>query len=249
MKLVVSGLPGCGSSTLALLCSYLFNFKLIKGSSSFRFLAKKLGAKTNHEETMLIEKEIQPYWGPIYDKFIRKVLEELDLDNICIDSDIAGFMTDSREGLVRVFLYADLDERIKRFKKDKREASTDLILKIDKKIQNEYKQLYGFDFLNIEYVKTKYELLVDNSNKSIAEELKIVYEYTTSRGYFKIDLNEYDFENSEKIFLEKGKVFFEDQLYLNKNLIDGEEVVRLVCNHMHEDVEKLPKKLGELISN
>ncbi len=253
MKLVISGLPGCGSSTLAILASYVFNLRLVKGSASFRYFASKLGAKTNNEETLLIEKEIQPYWGPIYDKFIQQILNSdtnLMFTNICVDSDLAGFFCNKKPNLVRVFLYADIESRVSRFTNDDREAKKEEILEIDQKLQREYQTLYGFDFLDLAFVRGKYEIVIDNSNMSLASEINSIQNYVRNNinnNFQTISIEELD--NIEKDFWLYGKSHF-IRLLENKNLVaNGLDVIKLVKKLLPSEITNLPHYLRDLVEN
>jgi cytidylate kinase len=248
MKLVISGLPGCGASSLALLASYHFGLSLIKGSASFRYIAQHLGAVSNNDETLIIEKEVQPYWGPVYDKFVSKLLSSESLYNdICIDSDIAGFMSETQHGLIRVFLHANMTARTDRFSTDQRSASPEFIKEIDQKLQREYQQLYGFDFLNLEFVRTKYEILIDNSDLTLAEELNLIQTHLQKENILGQYINQESFDELERDFWLYGKSHF-TRLLESKNLVrSGPEVIKMVVESLSDDIKSLPEKLQNII--
>jgi len=84
MKIIVSGLPGCGSTTLSLILAKSLNLKLYRGSASHRFFLEKLNIPQTGEGVIAMETLIQPFWGPIYDRFAKDIFLDNTEDNILL---------------------------------------------------------------------------------------------------------------------------------------------------------------------
>lgn len=250
MKLIISGWPGCGSTTLSLLLSKNLNLKLYKGSETIRFFVEKLSLSQSGEGIIKVEKLIQPYWGPIYDNYIKSIFKD-GRDNIIVDSDITGFLVDKDPQIFSIFLHSSREARLKHFSTDNRPDDGRLIDELDQKIKREYMALYNIDFLDLDYVAKYYSLLLDNSDKPIEKELVEVYKSLMDskllppQEFVTLSANA---ANESKEYWEKGKPHYLNLLKEKDLVVNGIEIIKEIKKIYPDEVSKLPKHLHDIIT-
>jgi len=252
MKIIVSGLPGCGSTTLSLILAKSLNLKLYRGSASHRFFLEKLNIPQTGEGVIAMETLIQPFWGPIYDRFAKDIFLDNTEDNIIIDSDITGFMTGKNPTILSIFLYSNKEERIKHFANDGRTEDGNMVDEIDQKVFREYRDLYKINFLDLEEVAKSYSLLIDNSGMPLEKELTVVYEelkknYGLGTEQTNNLIKSAHFEELD--YLKFGKNKFIEILKNTNQLVSGEEIVKKISLKYPEEIKKLPENLRGAIES
>lgn len=252
MKIIVSGWPGCGSTTLSLLLAKSLGLRLIRGSASHRFFLDKLNIPQTGEGVIAMETLIQPFWGPIYDKYTKDLFLDITQDNIIIDSDITGFMTGKNVNILSIFLHSTKESRLNHFNKDGRAEDGKLIDEIDQKVFREYRDLYKINFLDLNEVAKSYSMLLDNSDLTLEKELNVIYEELRARNIIGGEQSRNMIKGSmfeEKDYLTNGKNFFIDILKNTGMLVSGEEIVKDIAKKYPEEISKLPLNLREAINS
>jgi len=239
MNIVVSGWPGAGSSTLALLLSYYHKYKLLRGTQTFRLIGSKLGYELTGEDRIKADTYLEEYWGPVYDKYVDYIL--LNFDNYLVESDIAAFRIGLHDNIFSIFLAPSLESRQKRLASDGRPEEIPLVAQREKDLQRDYINLNNQDWLDLEVVRSKHNLVLDTSYINLADELKIVYESLEKSGQ--------DFKQIEKDFWNNGKDFYINELQNNDLLISTEEIIRNITKTFRDDIELMPSKLKNIICN
>ncbi len=250
MKITVSGWPGAGSSTLTLLLAKNLNYKMLTGSEVFRHLGKKLKQNNTGQGRIEADELLEPEFGPIYDKYIDSVLMDEDRDNLIIESDLAGFRIGKADHLLNIFLTPDLEQRKKRLKVDGRHEDIELLEKRTESLRQLYRQIHEIDFTDIIEIKKQYHLVIDNSQMSIASELKIAYEYLNRVQALSIEKFNNLFMNAEKEeeqFWKGGKEEIKKEL-LDRNLVYGaEEIIAEIKKTFPEEIKNLPEAIRAIL--
>lgn len=244
MKITVSSWPGAGATTLSLILADLYKLKLLAGGKVFRYIYEKLSTQNSIVDG---PKLVEPYFGPIFDRFTQDLLEDNSIDNILIESDVVSLRVGKLKNVVSIFLYADSDFREKRINLDKRAHEGKVINEIDQTLQEEYKKLYGIDFLNTEEIKNTHTLPIDNTHISIGAELKIVNEYLKIN--FKDEyLRDLDYKLLEKLYFEKGKDYFKAKLESLDMIYSVEEILDEIKKRYSKELKNMPSQISQIIS-
>lgn len=175
MKITVSGWAGAGSSSLAMILANALNYKLIQGSGVFRYIFKKLEFSTTGADRNKAHSFVEPYFGPIYDKFVDTLLKNNEETHFIVDSDIASFRIGKTKDIFSIFLIANRETRVKRTRGDNRPEDGEIMDIIDLEHQKIYRELHNIDVLDLTEIRSKHQLVLDNSNITIAEELKTIF--------------------------------------------------------------------------
>lgn len=256
MIISVSGWPGGGSSSLSLLLSYSLSIKHIQGSQAFRYLYKSLSFKDSGADRIDVHNLVEPTYGPVHDKWIDSLLLNTKLhNNILIENDIASFRVGKKQDVCSIFLITDFETRKERMSTDKRNDDGENLKGIDESHAMQYKSLHGIDWFDLENISNTHNLVIDNTNLSIAETLTIIYEWIKSN--FKntpsqIKLLDHCIAESdtyEKLFWTMGKAYIDDLLKKKDLSMSGVEVLKEIRENLPEDVEKLPSNIKDLILN
>jgi len=243
-NILVSGWPGAGSSTLVLLLAYHLHYCLLRGSDTFRYLSKKLTSTETGARFIAVEKLLQPHFGPIYDKYIDYKLK--NDKGLVVETDIGGFRLGKSKEFFSIFLIASEAERMRRLVGDKRKEDVLVLEKREKTLRDEYRKLYGFDWLNLKDIIKNYNLVLDNSKVGIKQELEIVYKEIFKQKI--IHKNTFDSlmlrtAQDEKNFWIKGKDFYKRVLKKNKKLLEATEVFREITQLFPDEISLLPEVL------
>jgi len=246
MKITISGWPGAGSSTLSILLCYKLNYKLLQGGEVFRYLYKQLSYQTTGEARLEGHNYAEPYFGPLYDKFVDELLLENDYDNTLVESDITSFRIGKNPNVLSIFLKANIESRKKRTTVDQRGDEGDFMEKIDKEHQEMYIKLHNVDFLDEAQIEEKHYLVLDNSDLSIADEMKKVYDALCSRNAIdektKNDLKK-TAEQDEKEYWEKGKEWYKNELKQKGLFFEATETMEAINKRFTEEIKKMPEDI------
>lgn len=248
MNIVISGWPGCGSTTLSLLLSYSLKIKLVRGSSTFRLLGEKMSFSDTGEGRISADEILEPYYGPIYDDYNANILETSD--NILVETDYHIADKKKNPQIVSYFLHATMKSRKERFLTDKREEDFLNAEKRDESLRNKYKELFNIDWFDLDQITKQYDILIDNSEATIKEELDLVYTDLWKRG--RIDSDRYknlisESETMENDFWKYGKKHFLDKLEKENLLILAPEILRDINAKFSSRIQKLPVEIKKTI--
>lgn len=240
MNIVVSSWPGAGGTTLALLISYYLKFNLFLGSQTNRLLGTKLGYSLNGAGRVKADEYLDKYWGPVYDKYVDYIL--LNKKNYLVESDIAAFRLGLNDNFFSIFLAPSLESRKKRLEVDGRTEEVLLLEEREKKAQQHYKALCGLDWLDLNTVIQKYNLVLDNSEMKIAQELEYIFEALGK----KVEKPLSEIENE---FWENGKDYYLQKLKEEGLLISTEEIIKDIVKTFPKAVNEMPSELRDIACN
>ena len=239
MNIVVSGWPGAGSSTLALLLAYNLKYKHLRGTETFRLLGQQLGYTLTGEDRIKADTYLEDYWGPVYDKYVDLILTTRD--GYLVESDIAAFRLGLKDNIYSIFLAPSLDSRKKRLEADGRPEEISLLEKREKELDDQYNKLHGFHWLDINLVVEKHNLVLDTSNMGISQELEYVYV-----GLDKAPVN---FQEIDKQFWDNGKSFYLEQLQNQGLAFTTEEIIREIVKLFPTEINNMPPELKLIACN
>jgi cytidylate kinase len=237
MKLIVSSWPGCGATTLTILLAEIYNLTLVRGTESFRLLLKQMNVSETGEGILLVESLIQPFFGPLYDKYMQDLFKDPSKDNLIADSDILGFFVPHTQGVHKIFLISDKISRAKHFTTDSRTEDIEILGRRDQELRNGYMKLYGFDIFDKDEINKNYNLVLDNSRILIAEELSLVTKLISPQ----ITMDEaHEYEHS---YWTHGKEYFLEKLKSENRIIGGLDVLKGINEKYPDEIEKMPDNL------
>ncbi len=242
MNIVVSGWPGAGSSTLAILLAHILNYKLLRGSETFRFLGEKLGYNLTGGDRIKADNYLEKYWAPMYDKYIDHLI--LTKREYILESDIAAFRIGLHDNLFSIFLAPSLESRQKRLVVDGRPEEVELLARRQTDLAQSYEKLYGFNWLDLKDVIEKYNLVIDSSEMKISKELEYIFEALDLK---KRIVN--SFTKIEEEFWELGKERFLQILDKSNLLIATESIIKEVIKLSPSDAKNMPTELRDIACN
>ncbi len=239
MKIVVSGWPGCGATTLTLLLAKIYKLKLVRGSETFRLILKGMNLGETGADIVKAESLIQPYYGPLYDKYISTLFAESS-DDLIVDSDIAGFFIPDSENLTKIFLIGSDESRRSHFITDSRAEDVDIQKERDASLREAYK-MYGFDIFDQVQIREHYDILFDNSETLIAEQL---FQITNKiRPLLTLE----QAAEIESDYWKIGKSGLIDQLAEQNLILRGKEILQDIFKKFADEIEQLPEEVRSAI--
>ncbi len=233
VNISISGWPGSGNTTTALILAYLLQKKFIYAGGVFKFIADKLGYSPISPRFHEYENKYGEEWDILWEKYVVWKLE--NEQNLVANTKVSGFFSDAQEKLFEVFIIANTRIRTMRSRQDNR---TEEIVKRDELLSKRWRKLFNIELMNLEDIKKSHDLVIDSSNMGIAD---VVFKiYKTSKEVFgfpeKILRSELDI--FEKTAHEKGKNFFYDKLKEQNLLITHKEIFQDWLNFFYKDLQK-----------
>ncbi len=250
MNIIVSGWPGVGQSTLAIILAKSLGYTLVQGSTTFRYLGSLINLENTGADRIKADELLEPSWGPIFEKYMQWIVS--NKDNIVTETDITGFFTKDNSKVYSIFLKAPAEVRKKRLKMDGRDKDIEYIENRDASLAKVYNELFNVDFLNEEKIKENYSIVIDNSELKIAEELEIIYSQLLEKQainkdtYTNLSTNK---ENEEKFFWDNGKQKYLDILKENNSLPNAAEIIREIKQVFPEDIAALPEEIKRIVES
>lgn len=242
-KITVSGWPGAGSSTLAILLSHSLKLKLYQGGELFRFFYKRISSETGTGRVQGQE-IIEPIIGELYDKYIDKMLASDKYNQILIESDIASFRVGKLENVASVFLVASQESRKARAQVDGRPSDGEEMEKIDRSHEQEYNKLHRINWFDQKEIKQKHNLIIYNDKLTIAQELDEVYKNLKDKNFISQDkYNDLVRQSKtlEEDFWSKGKDFFKQKLKEEGIILTGEDLIRDMWSQFYDTMKSIPQ--------
>lgn len=248
MNIIVSGWPGVGQSTLAIILAKTLGFTLLQGSSTFRYLGQQINFENTGEDRVKADELLEPHWGPIFEKYMQWIAD--NKSQIVTETDISGFFTKDNPNVYSVFLQAPQEVRISRLVKDGRQKDVDYIGKRDASLTKTYKELFDVDFFDKAKIEDSYTRVLDNSNLTIAEELEIVYSDLADLNVLnqeQYNLLTSQVKQEEEFFWKNGKQAYIDTIKQNGRYPDPATIIKEIKETFPEDIAKLPEDLKNLV--
>lgn len=238
MKYIISAWPGAGGTTLSMLLAYYNDFTLIEGSSMFRYIARDLKIGDTGAGMIDADKLLQEEFAPLYDKYMTSYLTK-DNENAVIDTDMISFDSKNYDFITGIYLHSSFEARKERLITDSRPEDIEFLEERLKNLSQAYRKLYYVDIESISDLKNRYDFVLDNSNITIAEELRAVSKKIDEETSTKL----------ERLFWSKGKDWFIEELK-NKNLLRwGKNLLKDLNSKFPNEVAQLPENISRLIKN
>lgn len=250
MNIIISSWPGAGASTLCFLLSDSLNIALLRGSSVFREISKAMNFAATGIDRINSDEYLEDNFSTLYDKYIKyKVSSD---SNFIVETDIIKRDSLTSANFLAVFLTAPYNVRAKRLVFDQRDKDSDLLKERDNSLKVKYSVLYGYNWFDTDALKANYDLIVDNSELTLASELKMVYRILYQKGSLtEMELNDLNSksETADKMFFENGKEFFINKLDKKNLIMHGDDVVKEINSVFSAEVSKLPEDIRNAINS
>lgn len=172
INLSVSGWPGSGGTTLALILSCVFERDFIYIGNIYRYLGSKLGFSDVGVSRPQFDDYIEDIIGNTVDQYIDYKLQ--NFSNLLIDSDITVFRIGKNPKVFSIFLKTPFEIRRERLSGNKVEM--EFLDERDAVLKRKYHDLWGIDFFDLDLIESKHSLVFDNSNMGLLMEVKLVFD-------------------------------------------------------------------------
>lgn len=249
MNIIVSGWPGVGQSTLAIILAKTLDYRLLQGSATFRYLGSLINLENTGADRIKADELLEPNWGPIFEKYMQWVAS--NLQHVVTETDISGFFTKDNKNVYSVFLQASQEVRKTRLVKDGRSKDVDYIQKRDESLAKTYKQLFGVDFLDLSKIEENYTRPLNNAELSIEQELKVIYK--DLRGLGAINDSQFEELNAkakeeEDFFWANGKQAILDILTQRGKLPVAADIIKDIVRIFPNEIAALPQELKDILA-
>ena len=249
MNIIVSGWPGVGQSTLAIILAKTLDYKLLQGSATFRYLGSLINLENTGADRITADELLEPNWGPIFEKYMQWIAN--NQQHVITETDISGFFTKENPNVYSVFLQASQAVRKERLVKDGRAKDVDFIEKRDESLAKAYMDLFNVDFLNTDKIKENYSRPLNNAELSIEKELKIIY--TDLKNLNALSEEEFNTltlnaATEEQCYWKNGKQYYLDILKERNKLPIAADIIKHIIQIFPEDIKKLPQELKDIIA-
>ncbi|MEI6462408.1 MAG: AAA family ATPase [bacterium] len=222
-KLIISGEPGAGSTSLSLLLSYYLKMKLIYAGMIQRKLAKASGYEEEGERFVEYTKVLESKYDIEVDKAMRKYI--LENDNVIADSKINGFF-DYPSDVFKVYLLCSREVRNERILAQGRKDGLKLLEERENANRLSFIKIYGFDMADEATIRKHYDLVIDSSKLNIPETLELILN-GFGKKFDKSTLVELD-----KKYWELKKDYFRAELSKQGLLADVKDIVKDIMNNV-----------------
>jgi len=246
MNIILSGWPGTGTTTLALLLANLLDYKYLYAGGLLKYIAKRSVGVESGAKYVEFEETVGPYWDMLWEKYAVWKLK--NTDKLLLEGKTTGFFSDG-EGVFEVMMIASTEERVKRAKFDKREDAEATIKARDNQLKERWQRLLGIDIFSPIQIQANYDLIIDNSNMTIQAELTTILSHLEEDYRFPSeDLNKQKKEVDMMVaeFWDKGKEYYRNKLKEKGLLITPEDILTEWQTVMGKDIDKLPEPVQKL---
>ncbi|MFQ5492664.1 MAG: hypothetical protein ACE5DX_00695 [Candidatus Dojkabacteria bacterium] len=246
VNLALSGWVGVGTSTLTIMLALILKREYYYIGRVMRYLDDLLH---EHGPTMSIENErmLQPTVGKTFDKYVDHILT--NYSGIIVESDMSAFRIGKHPKVYSIFLKANKTQRNKRAKADKRKGEESLERR-DETLQQEYIKLWDVDVFDVELIKRKYNLLIDNSKFSVEQEIDAILERLRQHPKFEVDAKWGQIQKRKekylRVYSKKGKAGIKQLLEESKLVVNAENMLREMVQIFPEDVSSYPKEVQKI---
>jgi cytidylate kinase len=248
INLSVSGWPGSGGTTISMVLSYAFDRKYLYIGNVYRYLGTKLGFSDKGINRPQFDEYIEGVVGKTIDEYTDFKL--INSDSILLDSDIGVFRIGKHPKVFSIFLAPPFEQRKERLKEDK--LQMEFLDTRDSVLRSKYKELWDIDFFYLETINLKHNLVLNNSNMSIASELKIIIDAIKEYGSFSICSNDY-FKNIYNkgiqmidLFNNKGREAVLNKLKKSGLFFTPKDIIRDISITYPEEVSQFPDHIKKI---
>jgi len=250
INISISGWPGSGSTTLAMILGLLLQRKCIFVGNIFRFLGLKFGYSEEGSSRPKFDDYIEDIIGKTIDNYIDNKL--LTGNGYLIESDITSFLIGRHPKVFSVFLTTDFQERLKRVVSDNRTDAGLYLEKRDQILKQNYQDLWQIDYFDLELIKKKHSFVLDNSNMSLENEVRLVLTELQMQPQFNTLPPEWWESIYAKVpatinnYLEEGKEYTRKKLEESGLLMKTQEVLYDITKEFPEDIKQYPEKVKNI---
>lgn len=251
LNFALSGWTGAGTSTVTLILAWLLRKEYINIGGLFRELGMQLGYADEGKDRPAADEYLETHIGKILDMYVDHVL--LNDRGVILESDLSAFRIGKRPEVVSIFLMAKVEARSARVVSDGRHDAHKTLEIRDELLSKKYKELWDLDLFNVEFIATKYDLVMDVSDCGVEEEVKNILQYLYTLFDFKplileaIDDNTID--QIVKLYFTLGKEPWRAKLHeaglLRTNNQIKHEIVSLFSEELNECPDDIKRVLHE----
>ncbi|MEI6886878.1 MAG: cytidylate kinase family protein [bacterium] len=220
-KLIISGEPGAGSTSISLLLAYYLKMKLIYAGMIQRKLAKALGYEEEGERFVEYTKVLVSKYDIAVDQSMRKYI--LENNNVIADSKINGFF-DYPTDVFKVYLLCSREVRNERILSQGRKDGLKLLEERENANRLSFIKIYGFDMADEATIRKHYDLVIDSSKLNIPETLELIL-----KGFGK-EFNSEELVDLDKKYWELKKEYFRSELSNQGLLADVKDIVNSILS-------------------
>jgi cytidylate kinase len=245
INLAVSGWPGSGSTSFALILATILKRKYFYIGDIFRYLGTSLGHSVTGKSQAEFDGYIEDIIGKTVDNYVdHKLLNE---NNMLLESDITAFRIGRNPKIFSIFIKATYEERLRRVHVDGREDGEKYLKSRDDILQQKYKELWDVDFFSEETIAKKYNLVIDNTIMTLENELKMsilaLNEYHKFSGTLDLEKFNQKIDTEVAKFWKEGKKSFKERLAKKGLYMKPEEILAEITQEFPEDVIKFPPEV------
>lgn len=218
-NLILTGWVSSGSTSTALILAKLLKKKFVYAGGMYKRLAAEMGYDPKSSDLIKFEETYGERWDWLWENYLLwKLANET---NILANAKIVGFIIDSTPNVFSSFITVPVEVRAKRASGDSR---SEQISERDKVLQARWKKVFGIDFMDIDFIRQTHDLVIDNSNISIAQTAyEIFNSYKLAMGFSDIYTLK-DFEREEKTIIKIGSKEYQNTLEKENLVITHKEI-------------------------
>ncbi len=247
MNIIISGWPGAGTTSLALLMSHLLEYRYVYGGGVFKYLGQQIAGDTSGPKFIEFEQKFGVAWDQIWEPYVMWKLEHSD--KMIVEGKTTGFFAES-ENYYEIMLIAKVSARASRAAGDGRTDAEQTIMARDVVVRQRWINEYGIDVYDPQLIVNNYDLLVDNSQMTIDDELQFVLSNLEEDYRFpRTDLEQEKKHAQEAVTMlqSKGKDFVRESLHERGLLVNPQEVMKEWNEHFADRVQALPDELKNIV--
>ncbi len=247
MNIIISGWPGAGTSTLAILLSHILDYKFLDGGSLYKYFAKRIVGDDSGDNFIFFENNYGPHWDKLWDEYA--VWKVKNTDKLLLEAKTTGFFVEDEE-IYEIMVIAGLESRIQRAEKDGRTQAGTTIATRDIDIRNRWWQERQIDLYSPQQIRENYDLVLDNSAMSINHELDLILKTFEEDYRFpgsdlhnerkKIDSLVSQFQN-------RGKDYYLQDLAAKNLLVTPKQVFTDWSKRFSQEMRQLPVQMQDVI--
>ncbi len=239
-NVIISGWPGCGSSTNAKIASFIFQMKYFYVGGLTRYVASLMGYGEKDRDLVVWNEKYLESWDKLWEEYIIENI--MNFENTIFDSKILGFFVKSSK-FKKIFITANLDVRLSRLKHDKR---ADTLLKRDAILKEKWKNAYDIDFFDRTFIASNYDIVLDTSNMDIYKAALSVCEFIKDDKLNDIEIKQIKYL-ADHYFTNPD--LLPSKLKENKLIYDYVEILKDIKKKMQKVLKKTNFELAKTINN
>lgn len=199
------------------------------------------------DNLLKFENNYGSYFDRVWDDYALWKLEKSD--RLLLEGKTTGFFAES-ENIFEIMVVASPEVRMARVNRDKRLYDLDTLRKRDEELKSRWLAEYGLDIFNPLLIQDSFDIVLDNSLLSIAEEVDTVLQNLEEDYRFpKDDLTSLRDKTKEleNTFWKEGKQYFVDILHKQNLLVERKDVFADWQKHFATQLQSWPDELRRIV--